>query len=104
MGRRKAIRASPDQLGDYLLLVNKIVYTLKFVSESELPKGWVGSCDGPHIPNPKIKISRKIQRRNKLVKIIHEVLHALDWSKDDEWVVEASEIIGEVLWELGWRE
>lgn len=77
-----------------------IVHTLHFVPGKSLPKNQVANCDGPHIKNPKLRISRRLHSKNKLEKIIHEFLHKADWHKDEEWVVHVAACLADLLWEV----
>ena len=64
-----------------------------------------GSCDAPTDKNKQIKIAprlRKDQRRLMEV-VVHELIHASDWSKDETWVEPVAEDIARVLWKLGYR-
>lgn len=44
-----------------------------------------------------------LKNRRKLEIILHELLHAADWAKDEEWVTETAEGMSKVLWNLGYR-
>jgi hypothetical protein len=62
-----------------------------------------GECDSPDTTNKQIRICTDNNGKELLEVILHELLHASDWSKDEEWVEEIAYDIAHVLWKLGWR-
>ena len=77
-------------------------YKIKFVPF--LGKGVMGKCDNPSSPNPVIRIKKGLSETETLYTIIHEFLHGGDWSKDEEWIIEAAEDLTSILEELGYRK
>ena len=71
---------------------------------SKMKGDYLGKCDAPHIPQKKIKISKDIEGKEELDTLLHELLHAADWWKDEEWVEQTADEIATVLWRLGWRK
>lgn len=70
----------------------------------ELDETTGGECDSPDTKGKEIRISTDLQREEELEIIIHELLHASDWSKDEEWVEEIAQDISNVLMKLGWKK
>jgi len=70
----------------------------------ELDENTGGECDSPDTKGKEIRISTDLQREEELEVVIHELLHASDWSKDEEWVEEIAQDISNVLMRLGWKK
>ena len=70
----------------------------------ELDENTGGECDSPDTKGKEIRISTDLQREEELEIVIHELLHASDWSKDEEWVEEIAQDICNVLMRLGWKK
>ena len=70
----------------------------------ELDENTGGECDSPDTKGKEIRISTDLQREEELEIVIHELLHASDWSKDEEWVEEIAQDISNVLMRLGWKK
>lgn len=82
-------------------------YDLQFcriTSADEKGKQDKGVCDGPHIKNKKIRVNKKLSGEPLLDTLLHEMLHAADWQKDEEWVEETAADIARVLTKLGYRK
>ncbi len=65
-----------------------------------------GDCDPPATPSKKIRLNERLSRKPEtlLETIIHECLHAADWTKDDaDWVEPVARDIARVLWDQGFR-
>lgn len=62
-----------------------------------------GECDAPNVKNKEIRIKKNLSEREELEVTVHELLHAVEWSKDEEWVEQSGVEIAEALWKLGWR-
>ena len=71
---------------------------------TELDENTGGECDSPDTKGKQIRISTDLQREEELEVVIHELLHASDWSKDEEWVEEIAQDISNVLMRLGWKK
>ena len=76
---------------------NKVNYDIEFSERLD------GLCDYPRSTKPSIRIMAKPYTKNELITIIHESLHASDWSKSEEIVDRVSTDIGRLLWRLGYR-
>ena len=63
-----------------------------------------GECDSPDTHQKQIRICKTIKEEEELEVLLHELLHAADWSKDEEWVEDASCDIARILWKLGWKK
>ena len=70
----------------------------------ELDENTGGECDSPDTKGKEIRISTDLQREEELEVVIHELLHASDWSKVEEWVEEIAQDISNVLMRLGWKK
>ena len=62
-----------------------------------------GECDGPHISGKEIRVRAGLKGRAELETYIHEMLHAADWMKDEEWVQQTGHDLARALWRLGYR-
>lgn len=57
--------------------------------------GW---CLNPSKPGKKILVSsRKRSRQHVLEDVLHELLHAADWTKDEEWVTDVARDFARIL-------
>ena len=67
--------------------------------------GCDGECDPPTKKKKQIRLHSRLKRdpRRLLEVIIHECLHAADWSKAEEWVEPTAEDIARALWKAGFR-
>ena len=71
---------------------------------TELDEETGGECDSPDTNGKEIRIATDIKNQDELEVIIHELLHAADWSKDEEWVEVIADDIARTLWKLGWKK
>ena len=71
---------------------------------TELDEETGGECDSPDTNGKEIRIATDLTKQDELEIIIHELLHAADWSKDEEWVEVIADDIARVLWKLGWKK
>lgn len=62
-----------------------------------------GLCDGPHVKGKKITINVKKKGEERLDTLLHEILHAADWHKDEEWVVQVATDTARILTRLGYH-
>lgn len=62
-----------------------------------------GTCDQPTKPHKEIRVAAGLEPKRELYCTVHEATHACDWSKDEEWVVEFSRDLTDLLWRLGYR-
>jgi hypothetical protein len=70
---------------------------------TRLAKGTDGECDDPTTPGKEIRIHKALDEKTTLETVVHEVLHAADWHKKEEWVTEVGRDLSRVLWRLGYR-
>ena len=63
-----------------------------------------GYCESPNKKNKEIVIQENLSSKEELDITLHELLHAADWWKDEEWVEQVGTDIANVLWRLGWRK
>ena len=63
-----------------------------------------GYCDSPEKKNKEIVVKSNLPPKEELDITLHELLHAADWWKDEEWVEQVGTDIANVLWRLGWRK
>jgi len=62
-----------------------------------------GTCDCPCGGKPSILILADSKTRSELEALIHESLHAEDWSKSEEKVTRIGREVARFLWRLGYR-
>jgi len=77
-------------------------YNINFVPPSQIKK-LDGDCDAPHICGKTIRIAKGLPEERQLTVLIHESLHACNWTLDEEWVTKSAEDISALLRRLGWR-
>ena len=63
-----------------------------------------GTCDPTDKKNKTIRVLSNLRGEKELSIIIHEALHALDWSKDEEWIVAAANDLAKMLYKLEYRK
>lgn len=63
-----------------------------------------GDCTDPDEPHRMIRVDSKLKGEAELDTILHELLHAADWSKDEDWIGDRATEIARVLWRLGYRK
>jgi hypothetical protein len=73
-------------------------WALQFVPLRDL-----GECDNPKSIHKRIRIKRSLKGRERLDTLIHEMAHAADWPKSEEWVESFATDVARVLWKLGYR-
>ena len=78
------------------------VWQLLHVPASDLPRGVLGDCDGPGVVGKRVRISSKAGERHLEI-VLHELLHAADWHKDEEWVHQVAKDLARGLVRLGYR-
>jgi hypothetical protein len=62
-----------------------------------------GLCDNPDSKLREIVVLERLTTRNGLRILLHESLHALDWSKSESEVEQAAQDLSGLLWRLGFR-
>lgn len=78
-----------------------VTYTISFVNNLGKKSG---DCDAPHLPKPKIRLLSSLKGKYFLERLLHELLHAVDWSKDEEWIEQASGDIAAICFKEGIKE
>lgn len=63
-----------------------------------------GYCDPPTTKRRRIWIHDELKNRRQLEILLHEMLHAVDWHKDENsFIAPVARDIAKVLWKLGYR-
>jgi hypothetical protein len=75
-------------------------YDMRFAKGLKLK----GFCEGPQVKGRKILISDALKGEKKLDIILHELLHAGDWDKDEEWIAQAATDFARILTKLGYHD
>jgi hypothetical protein len=75
-------------------------YRLSFVRQRS---DYLGKCDPPAVRGKTIRIVKGLSEEETLDVIIHEILHAADWHKTEEWVDQVATDLAKILWRLGYR-
>lgn len=63
-----------------------------------------GVCDSPDTESKGIRINQQLRDETLLETILHECLHAADWTKDEEFIEREARDIARILWRLGYRK
>ena len=68
-----------------------------------------GNCDKTpfcqsDLTHKELVIDSQLTGLDELDTIIHEINHAADWSKKEEWVLQLSTDIARILWRAGYRK
>lgn len=79
------------------------VWNLRFIDARKLPDA-LGACESPDSPQKEILVRKNLQGVEMLDVLIHEMLHAADWTKDEQdWIEPVATSIADALWKLGYR-
>ncbi len=70
---------------------------------TQLPRGTDGECDHPDTPAKELRIRKGLSEQDTLETIVHEVLHAADFDKKEEWAEDVGRNLARLLWRLGYR-
>lgn len=63
-----------------------------------------GDVDAPHEKRKLIRIDPGLKDEERLEVELHELLHAVDWHKDETWVHDVARDIAKILYrQLGYR-
>lgn len=62
-----------------------------------------GFCEQPEKPGKKIVIDKSIVGEKRIEILIHEMIHATNWTIDEECVADSARDIARILWKLGYR-
>ena len=76
----------------------------KLDPRAKLPGDRDGDCDPPTTPGKTIRIRAGLRGQHRLEIELHELLHAADWSKDEQWIGPIADDLARVLWRLGYRK
>ena len=63
-----------------------------------------GDCDSPQTKNKQIRVRSDLDGEERLEVIIHELLHAGGWHRDEEYVEQEAKDIAHILWRIGYRD
>jgi hypothetical protein len=77
-------------------------YQIRYVGTSELGRNADGMCDEPSAVNKAIRIRQTLTGERRLEVLIHEMLHAADWHKDEQWVSHVARDIARALTRSGY--
>lgn len=78
-------------------------WSLRFVptlGSAENPKR--GDCDPPEATSKSLRVLSGLRGEDQLEVLIHEMLHAADWHRSEEWVAEVSKDMARALTRLGY--
>jgi hypothetical protein len=64
----------------------------------------IGLCESPNQRGKRILIDSRLEDKQLLEVLIHEMLHAADWQKCESVVGAQAKDMTEVLWKLGYRK
>lgn len=64
-----------------------------------------GQCDAPRGSGKAIRLRPGLKRQPRLLleTLLHELLHAADWTKDEEWIDAVSQDLARIVWRFGFR-
>ena len=77
------------------------LWNLRFVRSTA---DYRGECDPCEQKSKEIRILSSLAGEEKLEVLIHEMLHAADWHRSEEWVETVSKDIARTLTKLGYKE
>ena len=60
-----------------------------------------GECDPPNWKNPRIRINQNLTSHKALEVCLHEALHAVNWTLDEEYVDQMAIDIAKFLYKMG---
>ena len=69
-----------------------------------LGKNVHGKCEDPKCANPIIRIKQGLSEEETLDAILHEIGHASDWHKTEEWINDFATDTAKILIRLGYRK
>lgn len=80
-------------------------WTLRFVptlGSADSPKR--GDCDAPEAKNKSVRVLSGLRGEERLEVLLHEMLHAADWHRSEEWVSETAKDMARALTRLGYTK
>lgn len=63
-----------------------------------------GECDPPNKKKKEIRIDASLSGEEELEVNLHEMLHAIDWTKDETWIEQSASELARALTKLGYRK
>lgn len=89
------------RVGDLALFITIMGkrWGFRFVRRCHNP-AYEGECDPPYVKGKEIRIRRGMTLQEEVETVIHEVMHAADWYKDEDWVRPASHDLAKILFRL----
>lgn len=63
-----------------------------------------GACDPPEAPRKEIRVRASLRGMAELDTLLHELLHACNWTLDEDHVDRSASDIAKTLWRLGYRK
>lgn len=75
-----------------------------FRDNDSLTRTQNGLCDPPEKQGKKITVRKSLRGQAELEILVHEMLHACDFHKDETWIDTTAHDITQVLWRLGYRK
>lgn len=69
----------------------------------EAGQGDDGQCDPPDCPGKAIRVRADLRQTALLETLLHEMLHACNWTHDENHVTRSAADMAQILWRLGYR-
>lgn len=63
-----------------------------------------GACSGPDDKGKCIWVDSRLKGEHELEILLHEMMHACDWQKDEEFIAKQARDIARALTRLGFRK
>ena len=63
-----------------------------------------GDCNAPDVRGKSIRVLSSLTGEERLEVLIHEMLHAADWHRSEEWVDQTAKDLARALTRLGYKE
>lgn len=70
----------------------------------QLPGDRDGDCNSPSDIQKSIRVRSSLTGKREMEVLLHELLHAADWHKDETWVATVASDVAHILWRLGYRK
>lgn len=108
MAKRKKMPVK-DGIRYWAVSMAGIEYSFAFVPQDVIcshvgDASAMGCCDVPsEVVNPQILVDDSLTGRKRLGTILHEMLHAADIHKTEDWVASVSDEMERILTDDGWR-
>lgn len=85
-----------------LIEINGKRWKLTEMTSNALGRDKFGECDPPSKQGKEIRIYYRLKGEKRLEILLHEMLHASDWSKDETWVDGTARDLARALTRLGY--